>query len=252
MGEIGTGIFGGAATGAGAGFAVGGPIGAGIGALIGGISGASSGKKVQQQKAEFDKLDSAIQAVDPEQLAFLQKLKDQEKYQRAGTDASSAFAMQNQRNALANTQANMLRGGGDMGQMLRAQQAANMGMAGVGAHAASSANQIMSMAGSLTNQIRDQKYKLDMQRRDQALANYTQGKQDLNNMLSAGLSVMPQLAGGLKLPKIGGGAGIGNNFQVGGSATQHMPQQPMNYTPPPTGFPMFNVGVDQSIAGLQV
>jgi len=134
-GEVGQGIAGGAMSGAAMGAPLG-PYGAAIGAVFGGVAGGIQGSNARKKMQAYEKAQNAIQPIDPNQVAFLNKLNRQEQFYRAGTDAASGFAMGNQNNALSQTQANLVRGGASGNQLLRAQQVANMGQAAIGAAAA--------------------------------------------------------------------------------------------------------------------
>lgn len=180
-------------SGAGAGFSIGGPVGAGIGAGIGLIGGLMQGGEQRNKAQAYNRAEQMVQPIDPQQVAFLDRLRRQEQYYRAGTDPSSAFAMQNQRNALAQTQANINRAGGGINQLLRAQQNANMGMAQVGAGAARLADPMLMAQGNLTNMIAQRKYDYYQRQRDVAMGRMEQGRQDLLNVFMGGLGALPQI-----------------------------------------------------------
>jgi len=193
-----TGGLGGAMSGAGAGFSIGGPVGAGIGAGVGFIGGLMQGDQQRRRTQDYNKAEQMVQPVDPQQTAFLDRLRRQEQYYRAGTDPSSGFAMQNQRNALAQTQANINRAGGGINQLLRAQQNANMGMAQVGAGAARMADPMLMAQGNLTSMIAQRKHDYYQRQRDVAMGRMEQGRQDLMNVFMGGLATLPQMAGAFK------------------------------------------------------
>lgn len=190
--------FGGAAQGASAGFTVGGPWGAAIGGGLGLIGGLMQAGQQKKRMGEYNRAEAGVQPVDPNQVAFLNRLKQQERFYRAGTDAASAFARQDQGNALAQTQANITRMGGGINQLLRSQQQANYGNAAIGAQASNRADGMLAAQGNLTNMIAERKYKYDQLRRDEAKVYMDQGRQDLMNLFAGGIASIPQMAGGFK------------------------------------------------------
>lgn len=200
-----TGGLGGAATGSGVGFSIGGPTGAGIGAGLGLIGGLLQAGQQKNRMDAYGKAEAAVQPIDPNQVAFLNRLKRQEQFYRAGTDSASAFARQDQGNALAQTQANITRMGGGINQLLRSQQMGNMGYAAIGAQASRMADPMLMAQGNLTNMIAQRQYEYQQRNRDVAMGRMEQGRQDLMNLFAGGIASIPQWAG----PRGGGGAGGG-------------------------------------------
>lgn len=194
---------GGAATGASTGFSVSPtPWGAGIGAGLGLIGGLMQAGQQKKRMGDYQRAEAGVQPVDPNQVAFLNRLKQQERFYRAGTDAASAFARQDQGNTLAQTQANITRMGGGINQLLRAQQQANYGNAAIGAQASGRADGMLSEQGNLTNMIAQRRYDFQQRNRDVAMARMEQGRQDLMNLFAGGIASLPQMAGAFK-PKMG-------------------------------------------------
>ena len=154
MGESSQGFFGGAITGASAAAPLG-PWGMAAGGLIGGISGLAQGKEAKRLNSAYEQAEKNVQTTDPAQMAFLQRLRQQERNYRAGSDASSAFAAQQARNVGAQTQANLSRAGGPglVNNMLRAQAGTNNAMAQIKTNASSQANQILGLQGGIIDQI---------------------------------------------------------------------------------------------------
>ena len=157
------------------------------------IGAASQTKRLRQ---DFERADAAVNPVDPAQTAFLNRLRAQEQRFRAGTDPSSAFAMQNVRQQGAQTQRNLLRAGGpgSVGNLLRAQQGVNQGIAQVGAQTAAQGNQLVGMQMGMTNLISNRLYDRQRELRNQALARWQQNRQDVQNAISGLTATMPDLA----------------------------------------------------------
>lgn len=193
-------VIGGGLQGAGAGAQFG-PIGIGVGAGLGILGGFLQGQQQRKNMAAYNKAEAAINPVDPAQTALLGRLRQQEKAYRAGSDPSSAWAMQNQQNALAQTQNNINRmGGGSVSQLLRSQQNANLGAAQIGAQAAARADQLIPLQANITNVLAERQYQRQQQIRATALARAEQGRQDIFNTLASGIALIPQISGA------GGGA----------------------------------------------
>lgn len=189
-----TGALGGAASGAGAGSMFG-PIGTGVGAGIGLITGLMSG--MENDKARKSAQNAAkIPFEDPAQVAYLNRVRRQERQQRAATDPSSAFAAMNARDALAQTQSNLLRAGGASATQgaLRAQNLTNNAFMGIGAAAGQRADQLLQYQGGLIDNMAQRR--LDLQKDNRALlqSEYVAGRQNLNNTLSQGIGMLPGLA----------------------------------------------------------
>jgi hypothetical protein len=205
-GDIGKGIFGGAVSGASSGAAFG-PWGAGAGALIGGIGGFMQGKQAKKLDKAYQDSEKNIQVMDPLSMARLAQLRQQERNFRAGTDASSGFAAQQARNVAAQTQSNLMRAGGPglVGNQLRSQQALGTTIAGIGANAASGANQILGMQGGLIDRLSERQYQRQRELRNIAMSRATAARQDINNQFAGALASLPQMGMQFGGPKAAGG-----------------------------------------------
>lgn len=166
-------------------------VGMGINAVRTGIQAG----KTKGLKSAYDTAEGAVNPIDPNQVAFLNRLRTQEQRFRAGSDASSAFAAQGVQQQGAQAQNNMLRAGGPgaVGNILRAQQGVNQGMAQVGVTAAAAGNQLLGMQGGVVNLIAQRQYDLLRDRRNQAMARLEQNKQDVWNGLSGLTATLPGL-----------------------------------------------------------
>ena len=226
-GEVAKGAFGGAVSGAASGAPFG-LWGMAAGALLGGVSGGLGGSNAKRLENEYKKRESEVQTTDPAQMAFLSRLRNQERNFRAGTDASSGFAAQQARNVGATTQANLLRAGGPgvVNNLLRAQAGTNQAMAGIGANAAQGANQMMLAQGSLIGQIADRKFQRQRELRNQAMERAVSQGQNVQNLFAGSLAMLPGITA--QLPKFGGGANAGmgaaSQYNAGGMiGNQYVP-----------------------------
>jgi len=202
-GEIGSAVLGNAVTGASAGAPLGG-WGMAAGAGIGAITGLLQGQRAKKLERDYQAAEKAIQPIDPAQMAYLNRVRQQERNFRAGTDPSSAFATMNARNVGGQTMANINRAGGAgvVGNLLRAQSGTNQAIAGIGANAAGQANQLFMAQGGLINRMADRVYERQVELRNQALERSVSARQNIQNSLSGALAMVPGMTGGMKM---GGG-----------------------------------------------
>jgi len=230
--EVFEGFWSGGQAGAEKGGQIGGPWGMLIGGIIGHAKGTAQGVKARDARKAYEKAEKGVNPVDPDQLALVNKFRRQGQFYRSGADAASAFAMQNQGNTLAQTQANIRRLGGGTSEILRAQQAANPGIANIGAQAAQRADQFLGLEAAQVNMIAEKKYQRQRELRNQAMARAAQLKQDLNNQSSGAQANMPGMMGMF---------GKGNN-------QKNAPQQ----TSFQNNAPAMSKGVDNSYAAPQL
>lgn len=197
------GVFGNAITGASAGAPLG-PPGMIAGALIGGIAGIGQGKRAQKLEKDYQNAEKAINPVDPNQVAYLNKVRQQERNFRGGSDPSSAFAAMNARNVGGQTMANISRAGGPgvVGNLLRAQAGTNQAIAGIGANAGAQANQMLALQGGLIDRMADKVYQRQVERRNQAMERSVSARQNIQNTFQGALAMVPGIAGGIS--KMGG------------------------------------------------
>ena len=202
-GEIGSAVLGNAVTGASAGAPLGG-WGMAAGAGIGAITGLLQGQRAKKLERDYQAAEKAIQPIDPAQMAYLNRVRQQERNFRAGADPSSAFATMNARNVGGQTMANINRAGGAgvVGNLLRAQSGTNQAIAGIGANAAGQANQLFMAQGGLINRMADRVYERQVELRNQALERSVSARQNIQNSLSGALAMVPGMTGGMKM---GGG-----------------------------------------------
>jgi hypothetical protein len=152
--------------------------------------------KTKGLRQDFERADAAVNPVDPNQTAFLNRLRTQEQRFRAGTDPSSAFAMQSLNQQDAQRQRNLLRAGGpgSVGNLLRSGQIAGQGAAEVGGRAAAMGNQLVGMQMGMTNLIADRVYERQRELSTRALGQWQQNRQDVQNAISGMTATLPDLA----------------------------------------------------------
>lgn len=221
-GEIGSAVLGNAVTGASAGAPLGG-WGMAAGAGIGAITGLLQGQRAKKLERDYQAAEKAIQPIDPAQMAYLNRVRQQERNFRAGTDPSSAFATMNARNVGGQTMANISRAGGPgvVGNLLRAQAGTNQAIAGIGANAGAQANQMLALQGGLIDRMADKVYQRQVERRNQAMERSVSARQNIQNTFQGALAMVPGMAGGLKFgqkpgqpaaPGMANGGMIGNQY----------------------------------------
>lgn len=209
-----------------AGFLLGGPAGAAVGAFAGGLAQNSAANR---KMGEWNQLDRAIPLNDPAQQSYLGRLERQERQYRAGADPSTALANRMAQQAGAQTQSNLVRSGGPgiVQNLLSSQNVTQRNLAQAGALAAQGADRMLGMQGDLTNMMAQRRYDRQRYRRDLALMQGQQMRQDANNQMMSAVSMLPGIAGegykGLlgKKPinpgSYGGGGGLGNAWRTQGT-----------------------------------
>lgn len=227
-GEIGRGVAGGAMQGAALGTTIAPGVGTGIGAGIGAIYGALQGSAARRKRLAAEAADKAVNPIDPNLVAFNNRLGQLERSYRAGTDPASGFAKGAIGNAVAQTQANLVRTGrASVSDLLRAQGQGNIGYGQVGAAAAQRADNLIPLQGNIQAMLSERIYQRQQQRRADAYARASQAEQDVNNLFAGGLGTIPDMVAGFKNRSTNG-----LNFKPTIRATS----TPMN----PVGGPMLN------------
>ena len=210
-----------------------GPWGALIGGIVGHGVGYFQGTKARDARKEFEQLDRNLNPYDPQIQANIMRLRQMQRNLQAGTDPSSAFARQQQSNALAQTQQNIMRSGGGVSQLLRAQQAANVGNAQIGASAAARSQQLIPLEMEMTAMLSNRAWQLAVNRRAEALARKEQKQQDINNAMAGGMANSPGggMGGGMNMFKRGAPADRSLNNQAQPMQTMMPQSAPLSYQP---------------------
>jgi hypothetical protein len=146
-GEVGGGVMSGAGAGLATGAAIGSVvpgigtlIGAAGGAIIGGIVGGVKGGQEKKLREQYEAKEKSIPLQDPNQVAYLDKIRRNQKALAAGTDPMTTYRMQEARNRGQQTALNLMRSSGGSTQaltsnILRANEGTNRAIAGAGADA---------------------------------------------------------------------------------------------------------------------
>ena len=160
-----------------------------------GYSAARKGSQARAKSKEWESRDNAIPMDDPEQRGILNRLAGQERYYRAGTDANTVFANRLATNAGAQTQANLVRAGGPgiIQNLLSSQAVTSRQLGANAAQAAGMANQMLGAQESLVNLMAQRRYDRRKYRRDQALLESQQYRQDANNYTQAAITGLGQI-----------------------------------------------------------
>lgn len=225
--------FGGAVSGASAGAPFG-PWGIGIGAGVGALSGMFQGQRANKLQKQYEQAEKNVLTETPEQLAYLNRVRQQERAFRTATDPSSAFAAMQARGVGAQTQANVLRaqGPGGVGNILRAQAGTNQAMGQIGANAADRANQMLNFQGQLIDNIAQRRIERTRELRNQAMERSVAAQQNIANMFSGALAMLPSMAGGM------GGMGGGAKAGAGAGVFDPLAQRPTGPQPFDVQLPM--------------
>jgi len=223
-GEVGSGIAGGALTGASYGTSILPGWGTAIGAVVGGVAGGFQGANAKKKREAAEKANAAVNADDPQQVAYLERLRRQERYFRNGNDTQTAFAIRNAKQVLGNTQNNLLRAGGPgvVGNLMRANVATGNTIAGISAQAQDNADRAMYAQGGLIGEIANRKYERQREVANQAMARSVAARNDLNNQLAGGLSSMGSLGMSAGFKGMGGAKSRGGSFGGGELANGSM------------------------------
>lgn len=155
-------------------------------AIRGGIQAGQAKRGMEKMWRE----DAKIPLYDPMQQAALQKIRRQESYFRAGADPNTALANRLAGQAAAQTQANLMRGGGPglVQNLLSSQRVAGDQYAQIGANAAAAANQMLPMELGLVGEMAKRAYDRQRYKRDVYFAQATQKQQDANRSINAAIS----------------------------------------------------------------
>ncbi len=184
----------------------------GASAVAQGIRGISQGKQAKDLKKAYDRAESEITPIGPEMQSYMNRLSQQERFMRAGTDAASQFAKRATANALAQTNNSLVRAGGGantIGNLLRGQQGAGNAYANIAANASGQANQMLQYQGALTQHLNELNYRRQRERRNIAMDRWAAMKQDSMNNLNALYGIGAQMATMMPESMWGGGQGGG-------------------------------------------
>lgn len=165
-------------------------------AVAQGIRGISQGNKAKDLESVYNQREKEIEPVSPMLTSYLNRISQQERAMRAGTDSASAFARQGLSNALEQTQNNLVRasGPGAVNNLLRSQQGFNQGIAGVAAGASDRADGMLQYQGALTQNINQLMYNRQRERRNIAKSRWAHMKQSSSDNLNSLFGIGAQVA----------------------------------------------------------
>jgi hypothetical protein len=217
----------------------GGVYGAAIGAVAGGIYGGVQGSKLKKQREAYEKAEGAIPLQDANMVNFLGKVQRRRTALEAGTDAYTQNRIGNANNALAQTQANIVRQGrGNISDLLRSQAVTDRVIGDAGADANRSALSLLGTEGSFIQSMADRLYNRQDSRTNVLWQEYARKREDMNRNLTASLGLLPQItAGGSDEEGFGGFIGKQRRNLAGQPATMMQPRVTMpqrsalSYTP---------------------
>jgi hypothetical protein len=207
-GEVGGGIASGAASGAVLGTTILPGWGTAIGAVAGGIVGGIKGGQEKKKREEYEAKEKSIPLQDPNQIAYLDKIRRNQKALAAGTDPMTSYRMQEARNRGQQTALNLMRSSGGSTQtltsnILRANEGTNRAIAGAGADAFNRSLGLLEAEGTLVGSMADRAYRRQLSQARMLFAQYQNMKQDRVDQGNAALGSIGTIAGGFS--KTGGG-----------------------------------------------
>lgn len=191
-------------------------------AIRGGIQAGQAKRGMEKMWRE----DAKIPLYDPMQQAALQKIRRQESYFRAGADPNTALANRLAGQAAAQTQANLMRGGGPglVQNLLSSQRVAGDQYAQIGANAAAAANQMLPMELGLVGEMAKRAYDRQRYKRDVYFAQAAQKQQDANRSINAAIS-----SAGNILAAYSGPAGAAKSAAAGSAKAVTAPSAGVNF-----------------------
>ncbi|HQX31427.1 MAG TPA: glycine zipper domain-containing protein [Flavobacteriales bacterium] len=207
MDEVGGGIASGAASGAVLGTTILPGWGTAIGAVAGGIVGGIKGGQEKKKREEYEAKEKSIPLQDPNQVAYLDKIRRNQKALAAGTDPMTSYRMQEARNRGQQTALNLMRSSGGSTQaltsnILRANEGTNRAIAGAGAMAEQRSDAWLAAEGTLVGSMADRAYRRQLSQARMLFAQQQQMKQARVDQGNAALGNMGTVAGGFS--KTGG------------------------------------------------
>ena len=166
-------------------------------------SGIQSGQS-KKMMGEMWREDAKIPLYDPMQQSMLGRLQRQERQMRMGTDPMTALSMRNVGQAAAQTQANLMRGGGPglVQNLLTSQRTAGSQYAGVAANAFDAANQLLSPQLALVGDMAQRAYDRQRYRRNVLFAQAQQKKADAAASMEAAIGSLAMIGGLQKEPEV--------------------------------------------------
>jgi hypothetical protein len=206
-GEVGGGVMSGAGAGLATGAAIGSVvpgigtlIGAAGGAIIGGIVGGVKGGQEKKLREQYEAKEKSIPLQDPNQVAYLDKIRRNQKALAAGTDPMTTYRMQEARNRGQQTALNLMRSSGGSTQaltsnILRANEGTNRAIAGAGADAFNRSLGLLAAEGTLVGSMADRAYNRQLSQARMLFAQQQQMKQARVDQGNAALGSIGTVSG---------------------------------------------------------
>lgn len=152
--------------------------------------------RARKLRGQYEAANRDIQTIDPTEMAFMGELKRREAAYAAGTDAITGYNQQQIRNTGAQTQENIMRGGGGVGDLLRSQRVTDQQIGGTGASAQARADMIMGQRGQMVGAFAKRTFQRKMSEASRLWQEATHQREGSNASLQAGIAMLPQVAGG--------------------------------------------------------
>lgn len=153
--------------------------------------------RAKKLRGQYEAANRDIQTIDPTEIAFMGELKRREAAYAAGTDAITGYNQQQIRNTGAQTQENIMRGGGGVGDLLRSQRVTDQQIGATGASAQARADMIMGQRGQMVGAFAKRTFQRKMSEASRLWQEATHQREGSNASLQAGIAMLPQVAGGL-------------------------------------------------------
>jgi hypothetical protein len=201
-GEVGGGIASGAASGAVLGTTILPGWGTAIGAVAGGIVGGIKGGQEKKLREQYEAKEKSIPLQDPNQVAYLDKIRRNQKALAAGTDPMTSYRMQEARNRGQQTALNLMRSSGGSTQaltsnILRANEGTNRAIAVAGADAFNKSLDLLAAEGTLVGSMADRAYNRQLSQARMLFAQQQQMKQARVDQGNAALGSIGTVSGSL-------------------------------------------------------
>lgn len=162
--------------------------------LVRGIAGNQQAKKMRR---EYDAAERAIPMQDPAQVALLGETRRRMNSLRQGADSMTSYGMQQAREALVNTQKNIVNSGrGNLSDLLKAQRNSDLGVSAITARGNQQADALMPMEGQLVGAMAQRAYDRQLSNANRLWSEYARKREDSNRQIMAGIGMLPNIAMG--------------------------------------------------------
>lgn len=167
-----------------------------------GISLGSSlihGGRARRLRKEYDEAERSIPYRDPMSVSFLDQVRQQRRAFMSGTDPIAAYARQQVREAIGQTQASMVRSGrATPADLLASQLLGDKAVAAAGARSAQMGSSLLGMEGTLISSLSEREWRMRMARARRLWAEYAAAREGSNRNLMAGLGMLTEALPGIQ------------------------------------------------------